>query len=295
MDPHPPGAQRPHLAEEHPISLTIRELSHEDRHLFQERICAKEKGVTYPLGADRFEIDHGSDYFAFFDRLGEAAYHVVLDEARVVAVGCIILRNVPRQAGRSPERTWYLCDLKVDPSYRRRGIPWKLFKYGFPTKYPRCGRFYGVTMNPSDGSDNPVLRILDRFRLVPINVANTLLLYSLSAEEMSEVTPTLEAERGPVSYLSLAGVKDIVLQSDGQAMPLRHAQFGPCAQTHSIPGYGHHYSAPEPGCVHMFCTPADDALARSMQERGLAPSATATIFHHRMKRWDWRFILTSEI
>lgn len=273
----------------------MRELSREDRGLFQERVCELEKGVTYPLGVDRFEIDHGADYFAFFDRLGQTSYHVVLDDSRVVAVGCTVLRSVPRRAGRAAEKIWYLCDLKVDPAYRRGGIPWKLFKYAFPSKYPRCGRIYGVTMNPSDGSENPMVRILSRFVLAPISVAGTLFLYSLSAEEMSEVASLVEAQRGPLSYLSLGGVKDIVLQSSGQPMPLLHVQFGPCAQTQDIPGRGRHHDAPQPGCVHMFCTPADDSLARAMHDRGLAPSATATIIHHRMKHWDWRFILTSEI
>ena len=52
-------------------SLSIRELHNEEWEIFQSRIAGLEKGTSYPLGKDRFEIDHGEDYFAFFTRLGQ--------------------------------------------------------------------------------------------------------------------------------------------------------------------------------------------------------------------------------
>jgi len=270
-------------------------LTESDRATFQERVLALEKGVTYPLGDDRFEIDHGDDYFAFFDRLGETSYYVALDGERVVAVGCAVLRTVPQHEGGASKPLWYACDLKVHPDYRRRRLPWKTFKFAFPRAYPVCGRGYGVSMNPGDGSENPVVRLLKRFSLVPIRVGATLSLYSLSAEEMASVAGLVESERGSLSYLSLRGIKDIVLQSTGAPMPLLHVQFGPSAETRSAPARGQLFSQPQPGAVHMFCTPTEDALARAMHERGFSPSATASVVQHRMGGWDWRFVLTSDI
>ena len=70
-------------------------------------------------------------------------------------------------------------------------------------------------------------------------------------------------------------------------MPLLHVQFGPCAeQGHSDPIDEH---------VHMFCVPAGDPIESELASGGHSPSATATVLAHRMKRWDWRFILTSDI
>jgi hypothetical protein len=277
------------------MAFVTRELTQADRASFEERVFALEKGVTYPLGDDFFEIDHGDDYFAFFDRLGETAYHVVLDEDRVVAVGCGVLRAIPKGFGGPPEKIWYGCDLKVHRDYRRRRLPWEMFKYAFPRKYPSCGRGYGISMNPGDGSENPVVRMCERFSLAPMRLGATLFFYSLNAREMQEVAPLLGAERGALSYLSLGGIKDIVLQSTSAPMPLLHVQFGPCAERNPSPRRGRRFDAPQPANVHMFCTPVEDDLARAMHDRGYLPSATASVVQHRMGAWDWRFVLTSEI
>ena len=277
------------------MGFTVRELTRQDRAGFQERVFAMEKGVTYPLGEDRFELDHGDDYFAFFDRMGETAYHAVLEGDRVVAVGCGVLRSIPKKAGGAPEPLWYGCDLKVDRAYRGKRLPWEMFKFAIPRKYPVCGRGYGISMNPGDGSENPVVRLCERFTLAPMRCAGTLFFYSLAADQMAEVAPWVETERGPLGYLSLGGIKDIVLQSTGRPMPLLHVQFGPCAETDKSGKRGRWFDEPQAESVHMFCTPVNDDLARGMHDRGFLPSATASIICHRMGGWDWRFVLTSEI
>jgi|GEM_PF-536135 len=277
------------------MTFVTRELTASDRALYEARVFALEKGVAYPLGDDFFEIDHGQDYFAFFDRLGKTAYHVVMDGERVVAVGCGVLRSVPRRFAGTPDPVWYGCDLKVHPEYRRRRLPWEMFKYAFPRKYPECGRGYGVSMNPGDGSENPVVRMCERFGLAPMRLGTTLFFYSLNAEQMEEVGAVVSVERGPISYLSLGGIKDIVLRSTREPMPLLHVQFGPCAERSPLPGRGVLFNGPQSGAVHMFCTPVDDDLARAMHDRGYLPSATASVIHHRMSGWDWRFVLTSDI
>ena len=55
-------------------------------------------------------------------------------------------------------------------------------------------------------------------------------MYSLNQEEMNEHAPVVEKHRGPLSYMTLHGIKDIVLQSTGKPMDLAHVQFGPCAE-----------------------------------------------------------------
>ena len=122
------------------------------------------------------------------------------------------------------------------------------------------------------------------------SVATTLGLYSLSAEAMREVAPLLERERGPLGYLSLGGVKDIVLESTHAPMPLLHVQFGPARQQH-----GAVHGAPVADHVHMFCVPAGDPLEDALRTRGITAGAAASVIHHRMAGWDWRFVLTSDI
>lgn len=269
------------------MSIEVREVTRDARALYEDRIRALESGVTYPLGDDRFSIDHGRDYFAFFDRLGELHYFAALDGERVVAVGAGILRDLPDRRGRKLARAWYGCDLKVARDRRGERIPFKMLLPILRTKYPLCRRGYGITMLPPEGSQSQVLRLASRVSILGNAVGANLVLYSLDADAMRSIEPLLRKARGPLSYLSLAGTKDIVLESTGQPMPLLHVQFGPCAQAG--------VEAPQDGHVHMFCTPDTDSLFEQMTAAGHQPGAKAAILHHGMRHWDWRFVLTSDI
>ncbi len=269
------------------MAIRIQGLADEDLPKFEARVAALEDGITYPLGDDRFSLDHGASYFAFFQRLGELRYFVVLDGDDVVGVGCGILRTLPFAVGQQPRTCWYCCDMKVRRDYRGKRIPLRMLGYALNNNYLRCGRGYAITMNPGDGSENRVVRLMQRFRPLPLPFAGTLLLWSLDAEAMRATAPLLTEHRGPLSYLSLQDKKDIVLQSTGASMPLLHVQFGPCAEAGG--------AQPVEGSTHMFCAMSDDALTDELHRRGLEPTASASILHHRMGKADWRFVLTSDI
>jgi len=259
----------------------------EERTYFQPGIVAIEKTAIYPLGGDFFQIDHGHDYFAFFDRLGEVSYYVALDGDRVTAVGAGVLRYVPDHPGAEPRSAWYLCDLKVHPDYQRQHLSLRLLRYAIAQNITLCDRGYTISMNPGDGRTNRLVKVLTRFPDVSFHHSANLGIYSLDAVSMHRLEPVLTKHRGSLSYLSLEEVKDLRLQSNGEVIPLLHVQWGTTAQPTRL--------TPLPGYTHMFCAPQTDDLAVTLAQQGIYPGAIASIISHGMDTNDWRFVLTSDI
>lgn len=81
------------------------------------------KSVDYPLGEQYFNIDHGDDYFAYYESIGIMHYWCVLDKEKVIATICGMIKTL-----KSGKKAWYFCDLKVNEKYRKQGIARKLFR-----------------------------------------------------------------------------------------------------------------------------------------------------------------------
>lgn len=257
-------------------------IKRDDLPKWQSELDALEHRSVYPLGGDAFRISHGADTFAFFERMGRVFYYAMEDRGRLVAVGCGVLRDNPRR--------WYASDLKVHPDYRGQHLPVALLRRAFFQNYIRCPRGYGVAMDPTDGRPPPSYRLLKHFRWLPFSLFATtpLCIFSADAETMRRATPILEAARGQLHFVSLHGIKDLVLESTHAPMPLLHVDFGSPRERTT-------FSTPQLGHTHMWCAPRTDALCSALARVGIHPSATATIIHHNLSRFDWSTLLTSEI
>ena len=264
----------------------VKELCEDEFKLYQDRIARLQSHFSSSLGDDYFYFDHGADYFEWFRTLGKLYYFVVLDGDDVVAVAASTIRQLTSPSGEKSEPFFYLCDLKVLPSHQGKKLPEKLFTNRFPHHYFKCPRGYAVSLDPADGSDNSVVRMLDNFPFIPFDLASRIGIVALDTELMAEVDPILRRHRGPVYYNSLSGIRDMILHSTGEPLPVLHAQFGPFSQCgHENPVDNH---------IHMFCAPLDDPLIRDLELRGIRPVATASVIQHRMEGWKWQFLLTSE-
>jgi hypothetical protein len=267
--------------------LKFHKIVPEERQLFQSRIAAIEKIATYPLGDDFFQIDHGNDYFAFFNRLGKVDYYMLCDGERVAAVGAGILRNIAYRQGQPAQLAWYLCDLKVHPDYQRRNLSLQILSRAIVDGMPKCARGYLISMNPGDGNPNRLVRVLEKYPVVKFTTATQLNIYSFDAEYMRSIAPLIIEHRGKIAYRSLGGIKDLQLQSTGQKLPLLHLQWG-----EDIDDL---ISEPIAGFTHMFCVPNSDNLADLLTARSIYPNATASVVSHGMSECDWQFTLTSDI
>ena len=146
----------------------IQQLEENDWSFFQERIQNLEKGISYPIGDDWFKIDHGRNYFSFFSRLGKLHYQIVLHEKKVVAVAAAILREFIPVGGKKQRAVWYLCDLKVEPQFRGRYIPFKMFAHLAPKLHPICSSAYAISMDNQNEETNRMGLMLRRVPFVSI-------------------------------------------------------------------------------------------------------------------------------
>jgi hypothetical protein len=152
----------------------------------------------------------------------------------------------------------------------------------------RCTRGYGVVLNPADGSTPPALRLAAHFRWIRIHGETPLSFYTAPADDIRTLRPVIERHRGPIHFISLAGIRDLILESSGRPLALLHVGFGtprdPCT-----------YTDPQPGYTHMWCTPTEDPLARALRAEGIAPAVTGRILQRGLAGFDWTSLTTAEM
>eukprot|EP01130_Rhizamoeba_saxonica_P017929 TRINITY_DN8831_c0_g1_i1.p1 TRINITY_DN8831_c0_g1~~TRINITY_DN8831_c0_g1_i1.p1 ORF type:complete len:260 (+),score=30.75 TRINITY_DN8831_c0_g1_i1:769-1548(+) len=255
--------------------------------------------ASYPLGDDRFSIDHGSFYFNFFQRLGDLVYLVVVHKTTkdVIAVAAGVIRHLPEKDG-CYKKVWYICDLKVKQEYRGNWICLRMLVASFWRGLSETSCGYAITMNSGIDTENAkdtnlLVQLSKRVNLISVDLSTILLLWSLNYEEINNILPLLHMHRGRIAYYSLTGIKDIVLQSTNQPMSLYHVQFGPMGvfDQKDMGIFSHN---PVEGAVHMFCCPSDDFLVEELFNLGLEPSASASVLSRGIDM-DWKYVLTSDI
>lgn len=275
--------------------------TYELRVQYQADIAALEKKFSYPLGdSDFFQIDHGSNYFAFFDRLAvslngsipEVHYHIALVDGQLAAVIAAVLRCIPLKHGQSAELVWYICDLKVDPQHRDKRLPLTLFARlansiavtkNYPSDELVKAKIYAIAMNSADGQTK-LAKFLQKSPWMPMTASAQLAIFNGSADSIFRIQAILERHRGLPTFTSLHGKKDLILRSTGAPMPLLHAQFG-CYSTSGL--------SIDNNCWHMFCVTTADPLYKELCAE-LTPTAMATILSRNIDS-DWKFIVSSEI
>lgn len=272
------------------MKYKVVKVTDENRGTLRLGIEALEETSTYPIGDDKFKIDHGDDYFAYFDALGEVQYYVVLEieSEQVVAVGAAILRTIQWNEFHQ-DQVWYLCDLKVHPEHRGKRLSLKLLSYGFFRKVWSCRKAYMISMNPAEGAvRNPVVSLLASFRWAPIRFARNLLIYNLSLSELNRVRKELENRFGELVFATTEGKKDIILQSNQKRLNLFHLQHGPMALNFPI-------KEEEEDGAYFFCAVEGDPLLKVLNSHKISPMGEASILTLNFRPLDWSFILTSDI
>jgi hypothetical protein len=255
-----------------------------NKQLYNKALLEFEYNFCYPLGTDTFKIVHGEDYFDFFERMGQLYYSGFQKNDVIIAASAAVRRFL------NTKYCWYLCDLKINATYQGRFIPAKLLRKGILSHKDDDQRAYGISMNDANNQSTPIIDILKKSKAKPFKNGPIINIYSLDFYSLKKISDRLEAINGPIRYISLQGVKDIVLQSNGQRMNLIHLDFPPY-RNDAV----NHVKPPDPNAVYMFCTIQGSLTHKLLQQEKITINATATIIHFGMDDWDWSFIRTYEI
>lgn len=291
---------------------------------------ALEADITYPIadGADQFRIDHGAAYTPFFTQLGAAYFVLALDRGRTVGAAAGVLRRASRSG--QYVNTVYICDLKVAPSHRGRGVARDMFLFALGLlRQPRFRHWrlaYGAAMRGSRGDVMRSARGLHPARLghalarlhiyfqPPARLATLRPFGSvrppqlltagldLSPSQAPHQAPSQAPNQAPQDFLTTAGRKDLRLVSTGEAWPLWHLPQSPATASPSWPEYLQRCGAALHDRPGQLCFALDDRLVELthfLAEQGIAPGATCTVYglglHPLAWRAPWVHLSTAEI
>lgn len=170
-----------------------------------------EKQFTYPLGNDRFYIQHGenNDYFSFFEKLGKPNIMVLEKDNQVIGICCAVLREM------NQKKYWYLCDFKIQKEYRGQKLYRQLmWKYFLPCYIQSQNAF---AINMANPENNKLFSHMGKiFKAFDINIEPNYL-YSFTGKNIVEFPSDFWENHLIVTN---NGDKDIIIQ--GQSQKLFH-------------------------------------------------------------------------
>ena len=263
-------------------------LNHKNRGIYLQQILNLEAEATYPYGDHFFKIDHGKDYFAFFEQQGKLDYYILLDKGRVAGMVAAILKKIHSPIGL--KKIWYYCDLKIHPEYRGRHLPIKMAYKIYLRNIFKSWNGYAISMNPAAGSHKNRVKLISRWlKWIPVKTDTQLMLFSLDKNAMMNALPILEKYRGKIEFNTLEGVKDLILTHDNSRIPILHAQFGALEKKNGA------INSPQADHLHMFCAPEEDPLVKELSKIQIKPSSTMTLFNCGTIPKHWSWLLTSDL
>lgn len=243
-----------------------------------------EKQFVYELGRIQYEVDHGEDYYAFFERMGQLVSYVAMDGEEIAALAVGVLREVELLKDESPKKVWFIADLKVAPNYRGQRLTHTLIRRAYIDNFAKAQKIYAISINKVDKEADHVTQFAPRLPLLPLKVSSTLFLYLCTYDEILKIEPVLKKELGLVGYVDIMDRKKLI--SKGEAIPVLHA----CYQ----PGQGPVLKAHK-DFMHMFCIPEENALNNKILSLGVNPMATAAALYYGGGTCDWKFVISDEI
>jgi hypothetical protein len=274
------------------MNVNIVELNEVNRKELNIKLKTFEKKLShpYPLDNDYFNISHGENYYAFFDRLGDLHMNILEDKGEIVGTACGMLRNIVYN-DKQKCKVWYLGDLKISPEYRGKFLPFKMLTAA-NDKLKLSNKIYGITMNGK--TENKIVRLAKKIPTMKFEIGPTLMIYSMDYKTFNakNVQNVIKKYRGDFGYTSLCEIKDLILQSTNLPMKILHLNWNDNDKNNNVDINNindiNNYTI-------MFCCPNNDSMYDELIKNNVTTDITAMIIHHNMYDCNWNFILTSDI
>lgn len=252
--------------------IAVQQINLANRAYYNDALLNFEKLFRYPLGDDYFTIDHGADYFKFFDLLGTPYCFIAQEDGVVVGVCMAVLRNVS-------EKIWYLCDFKVHQNYQGRFIAHKILKHVFATCSAISKKVYAISMNNNSSLNNRIVEFAKRIPYLRIELQAILDFYLLDKSN-PDALKFIKTNQ----FISLTGIKDLVLASSGKLLNFMHCVGQPACNTIEA----------DMRKELMVCCVQSSQLANDFKKWRLRPMASASVIAN-FTPLNWDFIKSCDI
>ena len=182
---------------------------------------------------------------------------------------------------------WYLSDLKIEEKHQGNNLSRQLFTTMFNKFSNKSRRGYLIT------SDKQVIHIMEKMNnmIGYKSTQTTLLIYYVSIKNMETIERFFSCAFGNVSYVSLKGTYNYVLNKNNNEINIYHLQHGLFASKSNTVNLS---DVPADATI-MFCFPDNSSLKNILQTFGLSTNSSLTILSWGMSFFDWHEILTSNI
>ncbi len=257
----------------------------------QINIFEKSMSHKYPLANDFFTIDHGNNYFNFFNKLGSVNYYYQKEKNtnNVNATACSVLRTFNGLGPQSNSiKAWYICDLKVDPKARGGGFSYNCLIKGLIPSYFKSNKCFAICMQPNV----PVEKLSKNLYWPKIKATSSINIYLLEYLDLiNYLKDIINYFESGIEFESNMGVKDIILESTREPLDVLHIKKATSLTNLT----DNQISIPDPK-YKFFLTLINNQQYNQINNKLKSKLfGSALIYSYNMDNFDWKLISSADI
>ena len=252
------------------------------RESYQKALKDLCRQVVISTEGRRFYLDHGQDYFAFFDSLGEGVFLAAFDGEQMVAVSAAVLRKGRHREKTKEKAFWQIADFRVWPGYSHEKLGKDMLFRATAKQWTRARRGCALSLQPLHHSESAFQALSSLEGGHDENF-----LFALDGEDCKRAFPLLREQGLRWQQLSLHDKRRMVFLDEPAQPEMIHLAFEP-------DGEGCDETIQEKRRYVFVLSSKTEAFV-SLGKQGLAPDSRVVVYQRRMKDWDWSWINSRDL